>query len=1334
MKINLKKTLSGFLAFVLVVSVIPGNTLVIATDSQEIINSEDVIDTDSDLQNEAKIDGVEYATLQEAVDKAADGSTIELLKDVTLQGGNSKDAEAGLYIERSLTLNGNGYTIDCGKFTKGIRLYNVDGQRKNYTFKSVNVINSNAYGRCVDTRAGNIELTMSGVNLTSEGTNSQPLTVGGRKQIYRANIDNCTINAGKSGYGIICFVKTSSGFKLTSTKISGLAALYVKEGSNGSIYNIGGNCELIGNNNYTAASGAFGTIVLEGDNNTVKLTAKTATVVANADSTATQGVFNIRGIGNNLYISHDATFTANGNSTLVVGSEEGLAGSTYYDKFFNFGLEEESSFVPVAVVDDIAFLSFEEAWKHAADGSTVKLLTDVATSESFINKQDITLDLNGHTITGTDNSEKSFALITNKGNLTITGNGTMTLTASNNRGWNAYSSVISNTVGGKLTVENGTIEHLGGTDMAYGIDNLTNGKGTYAETIINGGTIKSTYRAIRQFLNGVEAQNILTVKGGTIEGANKSIWFQDPSKNANSGTLIVDNNAVLNGDVYLYVTPGSTEWPVNVFIAADALAEGYSVVTGNIPEQYDVKEVDGVYGKVSYAALVGAALVGAEGYETFDDAWAAAKDGDTIKLLTDLTVDTETFKIADGVSITLDMNGKKITVADNNASANYELFYIYGGLTVTGNGTIELTASTNRYWNASSSIFHNRGGVLNIENGTFTHNGGTDMAYVVDNSGNYFGDATTNIEGGTLNSSYIAIRNRMEQNSHGASGTAYLNVSGGIVTGVKRAIWAQAASTSTTAPATGEINISGGEINGLVQTPAGNGSQCLTSVSGGTVTAFQGEYGELTVTGGKIETTTLLAVDGQEAVAHIGKVGYSSLMDAIEAAKDSNTISLLSDISLENTVLSITKDITIDLNGYTISGYFTEKTTQFISIENGAEVIINDNGKGGIKATSIDGVLSNLIRAQSGSKLTINGGNYYQDYSVNGAGMIDSRGDEIITIIDGTFNLGNLGTKSNGSPWLLNASGQNTKNIIVKGGNFQADIAHQYYPFEVMMPKEKALKCVEGIYTVVDAVAYVTEREWSSKWYTNEVGYATLEEAIAACEGPKDKVYYKKTYTSEQEVVVLLKDITLEDAIVIETGKSVVLDLNEYSIKMTTADAQSMITNEGNLTIQGTGEIAINYTATTADSSKAVNAIANRGSLTVKGGTISNTANVNNQIGYAIDNYNGATLTVNGGVISATGSGYYDGIRLFCGNKETVVTVNGGEISSIWAQNPSNNKASEVKGTIVINNGKISVTYYENYTTVKVKSGVNANVQPYGAGERKDPSVEDDYTVYSFKN
>ena len=130
--------------------------------------------------------------------------------------------------------------------------------------------------------------------------------------------------------------------------------------------------------------------------------------------------------------------------------------------------------------------------------------------------------------------------------------------------------------------------------MAYGIDNLTNGKGTYAETVINGGTIKSTYRGIRQFLNGIEAQNILTVNAGTVEGDNKSIFFHDPSKNANTGTLTVNDGATLVGDVYLYVTEGSTEWPVEVSLAASAVTG--QVLSANVPPVYAIVNSNGYYG------------------------------------------------------------------------------------------------------------------------------------------------------------------------------------------------------------------------------------------------------------------------------------------------------------------------------------------------------------------------------------------------------------------------------------------------------------------------------------------------------------------------------------------------------------------------------------------------------------------------------------------------------------------------------------------------------------------------------------------------------------------
>ena len=253
--------------------------------------------------------------------------------------------------------------------------------------------------------------------------------------------------------------------------------------------------------------------------------------------------------------------------------------------------------------------AYDASLQYAVEnGGEVTLSQDVVLENPLKVKAGkvVVIDLNGYIISGTDkNTAGNYYLIDNRGTLTIKDNsaaksGAITLTAESNREWNASSVVVANNPGGKLVIDGGTIEHLGGSDMAYAIDNLTNGKGTYAETVINGGTIKSPYRAVRQFLNGVEAQNILTVNGGVIEGTNKSIWMQDPSANSNSGKLIVEGGE-LKGDVYLYVTEGSTEWPVEVSIKAECVKD--EVIPGNVPEGYLVALVNGYY-IVAYADVV----------------------------------------------------------------------------------------------------------------------------------------------------------------------------------------------------------------------------------------------------------------------------------------------------------------------------------------------------------------------------------------------------------------------------------------------------------------------------------------------------------------------------------------------------------------------------------------------------------------------------------------------------------------------------------------------------------------------------------------------------------
>lgn len=344
--------------------------------------------------------------------------------------------------------------------------------------------------------------------------------------------------------------------------------------------------------------------------NTVNIAGANAVVTIN-DSTI---ICNDQNESENYYaiaMNRDATnavVTVNGGEIIVNGdSYAGSVSSNDASLVLN-GTETHGATIRIASFAIVygnnyySFSTLAEAIEVVKAGETIELIRDVTVAEPITIPagKTVVLDLKGHTLSAVDNATGSYGLITNKGNLTVVGPGKLQLSATNNRGWNAYSSVISNTVGGNLVVDGGVvIEHLGGTDMAYGIDNLTNGKGTSAVVTVKEATVKSTYRAIRQFLNGVEATNELYVKAGAvIEGANKSIWMQDPSKNANTGKLVVEAAAQLKGDVYLFVTAGSTEWPVEVSIASAALVGESKVLSGNVPAGYAVMEENGVWSVV----------------------------------------------------------------------------------------------------------------------------------------------------------------------------------------------------------------------------------------------------------------------------------------------------------------------------------------------------------------------------------------------------------------------------------------------------------------------------------------------------------------------------------------------------------------------------------------------------------------------------------------------------------------------------------------------------------------------------------------------------------------
>lgn len=530
------------------------------------------------------------------------------------------------------------------------------------------------------------------------------------------------------------------------------------------------------------------------------------------------------------------------------------------------------------------------------------------------------------------------------------------------------------------------------------------------------------------------------------------------------------------------------------------------------------------------------------------------------------------------------------------------------------------------------------------------------------------------------------------------------------------------------------------------------GQATVIKVDNGSVELAAGADGKVKLSGGKNKIVAATD-DSVKFEACVNDYAYSTFTDAIAAANDGDTIKLVKNFTVGNNdtvniadndarkvMFRFDKNATLDLNGKTITVNYDSEDLLYavVFVADGATLTVNNSkDSGGIK------VNTGTTRAKVGNNeydcvcyvfwnngntggLVINGGKYYANTLEDS--MVYTNISEKVIINGGSFELGAIGTRENGHPWIFNAQGRNERNIVVNGGSFNADVFHQYWIFEVDHPYNKALKYNNGMYTVVDAVAYIEESYYSGKMYTKKVGYASLQDAFDACSDPDTKIYYRNI--PEILKVVLLTNIKLTAPV--EVSKTnIILDIGNYNITMEASTPVSMITNKKELTIKGNGKISFTYTGTPANN-VAANTISNRGKLTIYDVEISNTGN-GNQIGYAIDNYNGATLVVEGGKITASGSSYYDGIRLFCGNTETMVTVKSGTISSIWAQNPSANKATPVKGTVVIDGGTVNVIYYENYTTVKVLEGVNANVTAYGAGSNNTTTTNaDGYTVYSF--
>ena len=918
-----------------------------------------------------------FSSLEAAVAAAQDGETILLLQDVTLEGT--------LTIEKSITIDGNGFKIlpadDSKTYNSAIMVGNSGwGDDHDEVIITLNNIKFNNWKSNYGVvRAQGVTLNMEGcvfngndVSNAAYGVlslNFADATV--KNTIFNKNqdraidinyngddsnavvtIDGCTFEENASdGAGIVVrndgtqLVVTNSKFLNNTVTTSGNAAvLYAGWGEQDEV----SGCTFSGNTVTTShattirfASAIFcdGCTVTGNafENNTATRNGEpiTTTVAVGAFYGAANISENYWG-GNAPVPGVDYTVEYTYNNVAV---------NNYYKEYSEGTLSDKVTLNNVAKAGKYYYESITAAFSAVQDGETVTMLDNVSLSETIKVNNKITLDLNGKTITGTDNAATaSFALFEVQPSKELTvkdenNTGKITLTATNNRGWNAYSSVISNQRG-KLTVNGGTIEHLGGTDMAYGIDNLTNGKGTYAETIINGGTVKSLYRAIRQFLNGIEAQNILTVNGGTIEGANKSIWMQSANANANPGKLTIAEDVTVKGNILLEAEPNATSWPVEVSIVASTLKDGAQVMTENLPSGYELVLENGVYG-----VYHGVAKIGNNYYDDLSSALNAITSGCTLEILTDITIasdwDCRNTGAKIGVPVTINGNGKTIKFTGKIYDANWNTLFRFEDVATVKNLTLDASAATDiqRGITFKTSV--------TVDNCTLIGNGTTARyAVIVGEGATAIGDVTANITNSTFKDWIKGVTDNMngqDMKEFAVTGCTFNNTD--VIISAKDKV----TFTGNNMSSDSYVNITSYTVPNNVQVVANNN----TNLAANTETECNQIAAPL---------ANINAQDGfLTPVAEAGGKYYVTLQGAVNGVADSGTITLLSDIELAaqdaqelfkptynresycGVYIPDDKTVVLELNGKTVSYLDTKGDFDNVMVMNLGNLTINDN-------------------------------------------------------------------------------------------------------------------------------------------------------------------------------------------------------------------------------------------------------------------------------------------------------------------------------------------------------------------------------------------------------
>lgn len=822
----------------------------------------------------AKVDNVKYETLQAAINAARGGSTVRLLANVTL-------TETAVFpAGKTVHLNLVGHNITA----TGTAL-RINGTTDIQSTGGVGTIEST--GNVAVAVGNNASLTVySGTLKGREGAVITGTSTGAKIEIRKNATLIATDNAVIAGNGSQRDGKPNTILVKGGTFIGGIVTTgYIACG----IY-------APWNDNVTVSGGTF------------KIT-NGAGIVARAGTVkVTGGTFNcgdgtVKGwVGDSknnvpnaaLVFDRDANYPALTESSQILVSggtfstDPAANGATLADGYVatpdESGMYKVAKSNPVAEINGDKYDTLSQAIAALEDkGGTIKLLQDInAPSMNYRITENITIDLNGHNITG--NGAEGVFYVYTSGHLTITGDGVITAVENNK----AAIAVQVYSEKAKVTLEGGT----------------------YTQQITN--TADPHFDLIYVYYGTAE------IKGGTYQGATPDWTLNCKDENYQSKEAKIE----VTGGTFVGFDP------------ANNTAEGEG--TNFVPAGYvSTKGADGNF----IVTEVKVAEVNGKQYGTLSEAIAAATDGDTITLLADIDLDEQ---IATAKAITIDGQGKytiKATKKLVGASGKAGMFYRTGGagtltflnVTLDGNGVSKIFLNEG---GAGETVFD---GVTSINGGGIAYGSGIHI------SG---GGSHATIRNSTLTGSKGTMElneaNYYAANDLWVGGNVYVTVENSTIGTVF--VNSAPSATATNGVVHGQLTITGentkitylsGEEEAADKLDKfGNNGSLVKIDSGYVETIF--DMGSYEISGGtfKTEVKPEWCAEGfiphdngdgtytvkSQYVAMIGDTKYTTLSEALkDAAKTGGTVLLVADVDANEDIVQVRAGVTLNLNGYSIT-------------------------------------------------------------------------------------------------------------------------------------------------------------------------------------------------------------------------------------------------------------------------------------------------------------------------------------------------------------------------------------------------------------------------------